>query len=215
MPSRNYIISAAIILLLAAGLIFLPEKSNRKELAPDELLQELQNDKRFVSVDQLVEMMIDEDPTLVLVDVRDPGSFVEFSLPGAINIPVENMLDEEYEQYFDREELQIVFYDNHHVKAEQAWMIKKRQEINNVRILKGGLNQWTEDVLLAEAPPETAPTEAFDRYSFLLGARKFFVGASGAFDPAVQGDIVETAPKRIPKIPAKVKKKVEELEGCF
>ncbi len=214
MPSRNYIISAAIILLLAAGLIFLPEKNNKKELAPEELLQELQNDKRFVSVDQLAVLMIEEDPTLVLVDVRDPGSFVEYSLPGAINIPVENMLEEDYQQYFDRAELQIVFYSNSHILAEQAWMIKKRQEVNNIRILKGGLNQWTKDILLAEAPPETAPKEAFDRYNFLMGARKYFVGASGAFDPAAQGDIVETAPKKVPKIPVKVKKE-KELEGCF
>ncbi|MCB0637492.1 MAG: hypothetical protein KDC54_12775, partial [Lewinella sp.] len=82
MPSTNYIIAASLILLLGLGLVFLPDKDNHREVQPLELLQEMQNDKRFISVDQLTEMMIEQDPALVLVDVRDTASYAKFSLPG-------------------------------------------------------------------------------------------------------------------------------------
>ena len=183
MPSTNYIIAASLILLLGLGLVFLPDKDNHREVQPLELLQEMQNDKRFISVDQLTEMMIEQDPALVLVDVRDTASYAKFSLPGAINIPFTEIMSPDYDDYFKRKELEIVLYSNDHILSERAWMIKKRQDIHHIRILKGGLNQWTKDILLAEPPPDTAPAEAFDRYTFLLGARKDFVGASGAFAP--------------------------------
>lgn len=214
MPSTNYIIAAAVILALGLGLIFLPEKTNRKQVQPAELLQEFQNEKRYVSVDQLTEMMINEDPSLILVDVRDTDSYEAFSLPGAINIPLAQILDEEWDDYFDREELEIVFYSNDHLLAEQAWMLKKRQEVHNTRILKGGLNQWTRDILLAEEPAATAPSEAFERYSFLLGARKYFVGASRPIDPGEIEPIAKPqAKKTIPVIPKKAPVEEEE-EGC-
>jgi 3-mercaptopyruvate sulfurtransferase SseA len=188
MPSTNQIIAASLVLLLGLGLIFLPDKDNHREVQPLDLLEEMQNDKRFITVDQLTEKMIQQDPTLLLVDVRDTASFARFSLPGAINIPFDQLMNPDYDDYFNRKELDIVLYSNDHILAERAWMIKKRQNIHHVRILKGGLNQWTKDILLAEPPPETAPAEAFARYSFLLGARKQFVGASGPFEPAADAE---------------------------
>lgn len=175
----NYILAASLILILGAGLAFLPDKENRKEVPPVDLLEELHNEKRFISVDQLTELMINQDPALVLVDVRGAEDFAAFSLPGAINIPFTELLQADYDDYFDREELALVFYSNDHILAERAWMIKKRQNIHHIRILKGGLNQWTKAVLLAEPPAETASAKDFERYAFLRGARKYFVGASG------------------------------------
>lgn len=214
MPSTNYLISAAILILLVLGLVFFPEKENQRELSPDQLLQEIQNDKRFISVDQLAEMLINQDPALLLVDVRDPASFSKFALPGALNIPFKKMLNEEFQSYFDNKAAEIVFYSNDHSLAEQAWIIKKREKVDNIRILKGGLNQWTKDIFLAEAPPETASAEAFERYSFLIGARKYFVGVSGELDPALtQVPVEEKQPQKVKVVP-KVKKKKEE-EGCL
>lgn len=188
MPPTNYLIAAALILLLGLGLVFLPDKTNRREVPPEELLEEMQNDKRFISVDQLTRKMVRQDPALVLVDVREGNAFARFSLPGAVNIPFADLLTPDYDSYFTRGELEIVFYSNDHLLAERAWMIKKRQGVHHIRILKGGLNQWTQDVLLAEPPPTTAPSEAFDRYAFLLGARKYFVGASAPFVAATTAD---------------------------
>ncbi|HKK74196.1 MAG TPA: rhodanese-like domain-containing protein [Saprospiraceae bacterium] len=209
----NYIIAAAAILLFSLGLIFLPEKINKKELEPENLLLDLQSEKRFISVDQMTERIINGDPTLVLVDVRDSMAFGAFSLPNAINIPLEEVLAEKYNNYFDREELDVVFFSNDDFLAEKAWLIKKRQKPNPLYILKGGLNQWTSDILLAEAPKGSLSEQEMEVYAFRAAAKKYFVGASREIQIDPEKSISPPPRKKITVLPKKVEKK-RKLEGC-
>lgn len=214
MPNLNYIIAAGAILLFSLGLIFLPEKVNKKELEPEYLLLELQSEKRFISVDRLTERIIIGDPSLILVDVRDSTAFNAFTLPNAINIPLEEVLDTRYDTYFERAELDVVFFSNDDFLAEKAWMLKKRQDPNPLYILKGGLNQWTSDILLAEAP-KGSPSEAEEElYTFRNAAKKYFVGASTEIkiDPKKSITPPPAPRKKITVLPKKVEKK--RLEGC-
>lgn len=212
MPNLNYIIAAGAILLFSLGLLFLPEKVNKKELEPENLLLELQSEKRFISVDQLTERMVNGDPSLILIDVRDSVAYQNFTLPNAINIPIEKVLDPEYEGYFGREELDVVFFSNGDFLAEKAWVLKKRQDENPLYILKGGLNQWTSDILLAEEPTGVLSDEEEELYAFRRAARKYFVGASVPIAVDVKKIAPATQPKKIAVVPKKVEKK--KLEGC-
>lgn len=214
MSNLNYIVAASAILIFGVGLIFLPEKVNKKELDPQEMLLELQNARRLVDVEDITDRMVNEDPSLILVDVRDSLAFEDFTLPGAINIPLENILDTENDDYFGREELDIVLFSNDHFLAEKAWVLQKRQNENPLFILEGGLNQWTKEILLAEAPPENASNEVLEAYAFRAGARKFFVGASKPIAVTTAPPIVVERPKKsITVLPKKVEKK-RRLEGC-
>ena len=214
MPNLNYIIAAGAILLFSLGLIFLPEKVNKKELEPNHLLLELQSEKRFISVDRLTERIINGDPTLILVDVRDSTAFKEFTLPNAIHIPLEKILDDQYDTYFERAELELVLFSNDDFLAEKAWMLKKRQNPNPLYILKGGLNQWTTDILLSEKPDKDLTGEEAALYAFRAAAKKYFVGASTAIKIDSKKSITSPpAPrKKITVLPKKVEKK--RLEGC-
>jgi rhodanese-related sulfurtransferase len=217
MPNLNYIIAAGAILLFSLGLIFLPEKVNKKELEPDQLLLELQSERRFISVDQITDRLINDDPSLILVDVRDSLEYANFSLPKAMNMPLEEVLDPKYDNYFGREELDIIFFSNDDYLAEKAWILKKRQDPNPMYILKGGLNQWTADILLSEEPTGAISEEEREKYAFRYAARKYFVGTSTPIiiDPKKTAALkAKQQPKRVVIAPPKKVEKKRRLEGC-
>ena len=204
--------------VLAIGLIITyffywsPKQSDSPELPMDQLLLELQSEKRFMTTDQLAERMINQDPSLVLVDVRDADAFAGYSLPGAINIPLGEILAPEYDEYFTKGERNVVFFGKDNFLAEQAWMIKKRQHQQRIFILNGGLEQWEKDILSPEAPPETASSDEFERYAFRKAALQYFSGESKAFDPAAVAGNVELKPKKTIKLIPKLDQ--QQLEGC-
>lgn len=215
----NYLIAGGILFLLALGLAFLPEKNNAAQLPPEFLLQEVNKEVRFLTPDQVADKLINKDPALVLVDVRTEEEYAAFSLPGAMNTPVAKILDPDMQELLNREELDFIFFSNDHIKAEQAWLLNRRKQHQNIYILKGGLNQWMKDILMPEAPEELAPTEAHARYQARLAARNYFLGASRPIEPGeyeVKAKPAAAKPKKtvIPVAPKRVKQPALEEEGC-
>ncbi len=208
----KYILLAGIFIALGAGLFFMPEQSHDKALDPEMVLQELADQSRFISVDEVADRIIKQDPALLLIDLRSEAEYRKFTLPGALNIPLDKLL-EEGAPYFNRDEYNLVFFGNGDVIAEQAWMIARRQKSPHVQVMRGGLDAWARQVLDPPAPAPTASQEAFDRYQFRLAARQYFFGGSRAMDPAGYEPAAVTEPTR-QKVIRPRKKQVEEEEGC-
>lgn len=199
----QYIILAAILILAGLGLVFLPEKTHSNETMPEELLVEINDPSRFLTTDQVAEMIISGDPALFLIDVRDFYSYEEYRLPGALNIPFEEILLEDWADYLDQQDMMIVFYSNGDIYADQAWTLNRRLNRQNIYVLKGGLNCWAETILQPKPPAETAPSEDFDLYEFRKGASIYFGG----------GNSVETSTESTEIITVKRKKKENKVEG--
>ena len=179
---------------------------------PDQLLLEINDQRRFLSTDIVADRIINKDPSQLLVDLRNPSNFEEFTLPGAKNIPLHQILEPSSLEMMDCSKYQIVFFENGDVKAEQAWMLLRRNGCKNTYILQGGLNRWIETIINPVKPPETADIVSLEQYQFRKAASKYFIGASGELKPE---PFVQTVSKPVKKIiPVKKKKVVEEEEGC-
>jgi rhodanese-related sulfurtransferase len=213
---RRYYFLIALMFLLALGLVLLPEHTNFKERQALELSQAINNDSRYVSTDQIASRIIRDDPTLLLIDVRDSASYNRFSLEGAVNIPLEQLLAKENETWFKNPASDIVFYSNGDILAEKAWLITFRKGYDNLYIMKGGLNRWAETILLAPKPKESAPREELDLYQFRMAAALYFRG--GEVEEAVGSPVQSsTAPEVKPKKTVKVAPSTQSLEsegGC-
>ena len=195
--------------LVAIGIAFLvwllPERPEKTELSPKELLLAIKDETRFLSTDEVATMIIGQDPSLQLIDVRDPDDYTKFHLPGAINIPLEKILDEQNLELIGAEEQQHVFYSNGTIRANQAWVLTRRLGYGNTYIMKGGLNRWVETIMIPPVPPSSAPSEAFDQYDFRLSACRYFQGGK-ATAPVKKQTPVKVVPRR--------KKKVTASGGC-
>lgn len=175
--NRNYIILTVLMLIMAVGTIFLNKDVKHKQIDPDKLLWEIIQPTRYVSTDQVAKMIIQKDPSIVLIDVRSADEYDKFSLPKSVNIPIDSLVNPKNLNYFGIPGMNIVFVSIDDIKADQAWVITKRLGFNSTYVMKGGLNRWIETIIQPEKPGEESPSTAFETYQFRKGAQIYFTGA--------------------------------------
>ena len=175
--NKNYIFLALLLIVLAGGLLFLPERDNYQQIKPEELMLDIVQTSRFVTTDQVAEMIIEGDPTLELVDVRSSDEYGEFTLPGSISIPLDSIMIDEYQDYLGIEDMNVVFISNDDIRADQTWVIAKRMGYSSLYVMKGGLNCWMNTIIQPEMPVQTASKEEFERYAVRKGASMYFTGS--------------------------------------
>lgn len=204
--SKRYILLAILLLASAFGLTLMPEKADYNQIPAKEFLREIYNPARYLSTHQIAKRLIERDPSIFLVDVRTASEFEEYAIPGAFNIPLENILEEEWVDYLSQDGMDVVLYSNGDIYADQAWTLIAQQGVKNLYIMKGGVNQWFARIIQPVAPPETAPSEAFDLYAFEKAACIYFGGAST--------NVESTAPVEKKTVVVRKKKKKAAEGGC-
>jgi sulfur-carrier protein adenylyltransferase/sulfurtransferase len=238
---KRYIFLALVPIVLSIVLAFLPDKSNsidakrnQKSLksakytgvTPGNLLLESVNSNRFIQPDELAKVIIGQDPSYLLVDLRDSVQYRKFTLPGAINIPYEKILTEENQAVFDSEAYNVVLFSNGTIVPDQVWIVLRRAGIKNLKVLNGGLNQFYQLYLNPPKPLETDPKESFENYSFrkAVGAHlglpnpdEFIPGGTAAVQTNTTATETKSAAKPATKATPKVvvpKKAAGGDEGC-
>ena len=173
------LILAAILIPLGLIIAAVPENTTKPyKLTAEQLLEEIQSGMQFVQPDQIADMLINEDPSLQLIDVRSADQFEKFSLPNAINIPLADILNPEWEAYINQDVNLNVFYSNGSNDANEAWMITRQLGFKNNYVLQGGLNYWAETIMNPDAPANTSPNEEFLKYNLRKGAGMALGGES-------------------------------------
>ena len=138
---------------------------------------------------EVADMVISKDPTLQLIDVRSAEEFEKFSLPNAINIPMVDILNPEWDEFINQDVKLNVFYSNSSNDANQAWMLTRQLGYKNNYVLQGGVNYWAETIMNPEAPATTSPNEEIAKYNLQKGAGMALGGAAETTQsaPAVSG----------------------------
>lgn len=209
----RYKILAAILILLAGGLVLLPKYQKHEGIKPEELLSNTISPERYMTTDRLAHILINQDPSFILIDVRDEKSFASYTLPNAINIPLVKLLDEDSKNYLNQNQFDVVLFSNDHFYADQAWILCNRLGYKNMRVLKGGINEWYATIINPLKPADNMPATDFDLYATRKAASMFF----GVVYPE---QVKVEAPKIVKKVaPKKVitiekKKKAPAEGGC-
>ncbi|MFD1079888.1 rhodanese-like domain-containing protein, partial [Longispora fulva] len=136
--SYRYMFLAMVLLILAGGLVLLPKVPKQEGITAELLLNNVISPERYISTDLVAQKIIGQDPSFILVDVRNIEDFKTYALPNAIHIPLENLLNEEHEAYLNQSQYDVIFYSNDNLYADQAWMLSKRLGYKNLRVLEGG-----------------------------------------------------------------------------
>ena len=199
------------IVFLALGLILaaIPQNTTVKyKLTADEMLIESNNSVMYFSTDEVADLLIKKDPSIQLIDVRTPGEFEKFSLPNAINIPLTELLSDEYRDYLNQDVYYNIFYSNGTTHSLKAWMIARQLGWENNYVLQGGLNYWVETIMNPQKPASTSPNEELAKYDFRKGAQQAF---GGAVSTSTEAQVADQAPK--PPVKRRPKKKRAQ-GGC-
>jgi len=165
------VILTLVIVPLALVIAAVPESKIKPfKLTANELLTEVAGRSQFVSPENVADMILKKDVSLRLIDVRSPEEFEKYSLPGAINIPLPDLLSDEYSGILNQDVKMNVFYSNGSLLADEAWMITRQLGYTNNFVLEGGLNYWFEVILNPQKPSSTSPDEEFLKYDLRKGA---------------------------------------------
>jgi len=200
------------LFIIPLGLIIAAVPSNTThpyKLSATQMLAEATSSSQFLSPDAVADLMIQKDPNLQLIDVRTPDEFLKFSLPGAINIPLSDLLSEEFKDLLDQDIKMNVFYSNGTLQANEAWMITTQLGYRNNYVLQGGLNYWAETIMNPGQPASTSPDEELAKYDFRKGAS---MALGGGVSGSMANSPADTKAPPKPIIKKETKKKVQG--GC-
>ncbi len=219
--SLRYKILALVFIMLAGGLVLLPKYKKHEGISPENLLSNAISPERYITTDELADRIINQDPTLLLIDVRNENNFKKYSLTNAINIPLKKLLEEDSNPYLDQEAYDVVLFSNDNFYSDQAWILCTRLGYKNLYVLKGGINTWYNTIINPKKPTENMASTEFELYSFRKATSMYFGVAYPEKIKKNPANIKRasasntsniTAPKKI--IVKKKKKKMPVEGGC-
>lgn len=201
------ILLAIIVIPLALIIAAVPENTTHPfKLTAAQLLEEANAGIQYYSPEEIADLIIAKDPSIQLIDVRNADEYSKFSLPGAFNIPLSDILAEEWIDYLNQDIKINVFYSNGTTNSDKAWMITRQLGYENNYVLMGGLNYWVESIINPESPASTNPDEEFAKYDFRKGAGMALGGSAST--------MTENASISKPVIPTlKSKSKKKRVQG--
>ncbi len=196
---KRYIFLSAIAVIFGIIVAALPAKDVKNEIEPEQMLQEIMDESRFFSVDRVAEYIVEQNRYVLLIDVRTPEEYAEWTLPGALNIPFDSILNPGYEYIFNQDLYTNVLFSNGGIYSSQAWMLLTRLGYSNNYIIKGGLNEFVETFFMTQKPKNTDSNKEIDLYEFRKGVRQYFTGSGddegGASTPKTEIKVIKKEKK--------------------
>ena len=145
------------VLLVGLGVLlaFIPGGNGKSfRLKPGELVEKTAQEKLF-TVDEVARFVNNEDSTIQIIDVRSEEEFMVCNIPGSVNIPIEKLTESGLENMLTSKNVRTIFYSNDDLLASMALTIATGMGNDNVFVMKGGLNEWFQTVMLSEYSGET------------------------------------------------------------
>jgi sulfur-carrier protein adenylyltransferase/sulfurtransferase len=200
-----------ILLILALIIALVPQNTTRPyKLTAGQLLAEIRTGTQFITPDEVADKIIQKDPSIQLIDVRNPREFDMFSLPGAINIPLQDILSEGNADAVNQATKMNIFYSNGSTEANEAWLLTRQLGYQNNYVLQGGLNYWMETILNPLKPGSVISNDEIAKYDFRKAASMALGGGdASAIAPASASSAATPKPGVVP-----VKKKKKASGGC-
>jgi len=123
-----------------------------------------------------------------LIDLRSEKDYAAYHIPTAENVTLSALPDA---GLLANE--RIVLYSEGGLHAIQAWMLMRAKGHRNVYTLKGGLDQWKDEVLFPTLAP-SATAEERGRFERSVALARFFGGSPRTGDK-------ESTVARVPEMP--------------
>jgi sulfur-carrier protein adenylyltransferase/sulfurtransferase len=199
------------LFIIPMGLIIAAVPQNKTKpykLTAEQLLNEANTRTQYISPETVADMIVKKDPSLRLIDVRSQDEFEKFTLQGAINIPISDLLSDKYTDILNQDVKMNILFSNGTITANEAWMVTRQLGYKNNFVLEGGLNYWFDTVINPQKPASSSPDEEFAKYDFRKSTGMALGGGQ-----SVQASQSQTTSSSKPAVQAAPKKK-KASGGC-
>jgi rhodanese-related sulfurtransferase len=131
------------LIVLSIILVFLPANKNTKgQKNPLEQVEILGTANHTIHADMASRYIAENNEDIQFIDLRSPEEFMDFSIPGAMNIPFEQLFEEKWVGYFSASKKTNILYTNNSFKSSMAVALLISDGYTNNLSLNGGLNEW-------------------------------------------------------------------------
>lgn len=124
-------------------------KVNVKDLALSTV-----KDSDKINPNDLADWIIQGKADYILVDLRSPDKYADYTLPEAESIPLVELPNSDLLR-----NQKIILFSDDEIVAAQGWFILKAKKYNSVYILEGGINGWKDKVLFPKVPANPTKDE--------------------------------------------------------
>jgi rhodanese-related sulfurtransferase len=139
---------SAILLCLGFILALLPLSGNISFIIkPQKLMPEILDEKTYFTVDQVARFVVAEDSSIQLIDLRSPEEFRLINIPGSINVPYKDFLNNDPGNYLNNKNIRYIFYSNGDINSNYSLVVAKGLNLKNIYVMKGGLNEWFNTIM--------------------------------------------------------------------
>ena len=195
---RSYKLESLFLIILSVVIFFIPEQKANSffEIKEQRILSEITQGNHYMNPDQVAFNILNpEKNNLHYIVVRPDEEFAEFHLPTSIHMPVSQILEKESKKLLSNPKKRNVFISNGGADAAKAWMICKREGIQNIFVMKGGLNGFMDYIFNPIEPKEGEfRQDVLSDYRFRNRAAKSFKNEISK-EPKKASTISETTPK--------------------
>lgn len=186
--SLNEKLACGALVLGVLAIFARPSRGNVVTLDVKELATVIDGEGDHVAASELAGWIVSGRSDYRLIDLRGEKEYAEYHIPTAENVTLTALPDS---TLLANEK--VVLYSEGGIHASQAWMLLRAKGFKSAYTLKGGLDQWKEDVLFPTLA-ETATPQDHARFERAAALAKFFGGSPRTGDP-------QAAAARMPELP--------------
>jgi len=196
------------VAILLIGFITLSRPDFEYGYTTSETLEQILSFEDEMIPDEAVEIVSNQTPGYVFIDIRNPYEYVKGNIEGSVNIPFQNFLADVNIEYFDKmmtDSVILVVYGWNQTEANGPWMTLKQLGYSNVKILLGGYGFYsgeTFDMYSESEIPQYFVEEA--KYNYQEIMESFANGSA----------LIESSNSQETIIPVRKKKKSAVEGGC-
>ena len=144
--SRRVLAALALLLGVLAAAVDIP---NRKSVDVQELAAMVEREEDHVTALELAQWIRERKQGLRVIDLRSAKAFDEFHIPGAERIALQTLTRTQFGPHET-----LVLCSDGGAHAAQAWVFLRMRGHRQVYFLRGGVNEWIDQVVNAKKPTE-------------------------------------------------------------
>ena len=129
-------------------------RRDRSALDVNALAREVTEEADHVTAVELASWIRDRRPSLRVVDIRDSVEFEQYHIPRAERFALSNLVKTQFAS-----DETIVLYSGGGAHAAQAWVLLRARGLNRVFFLRGGIDEWLDEVMNPQIPSNARPAE--------------------------------------------------------
>ena len=162
------ILGTAALFLGALAVVAGSPSRSRSALDVRQLARIVESEEDHVTAVELARWIRDRKPNLRIIDIRDSADFEDYHIPNAERRDLDNLVTAK----FSPSET-IVLYSGGGAHAAQGWVFLRAAGLTSVYFLRGGLDEWLDEVMNPEFPRNATATEKAEIDSISALSRYF------------------------------------------